>query len=86
MRLCGSMRFVWFVRFVGVVEGRNSTGDILRIYLLHVVHVASVEILFVQPEKNIEVRRHRADFRFIAVFNPCLLKLALRFLLIKLQL
>ena len=58
--------------------------------LLHVVHVASVEILFVQPEKNSEVRRHRAHFRVKVVFNPCrlkcLLKFALRLLLIKLQL
>ena len=55
-------------------------------HLLHVVDVTSVEILFVQPEKNIEVRRHRAHFRVKVMFNPCHLELALSFLLIKLQL
>ena len=76
------MRFVArLVRFVNNVWGVKV--DSAR--LLHVVDVASVEILFVQPEENVEVRRHRAHFRVQVPFNPCLLELALRLPLIKLQ-
>ena len=79
------MRFVRLVRFVNNVWGVKV--DSAR--LLHVVDVASVEILFAQPKKNIKVRRHRAHFRVKVMFNPCrlkcLLNIALRFLLIKSQ-
>ena len=68
------------------VRGAGEGRKLDLAYLLHVVHVASVEILFVQPEKNIELRCHGAYFRVKVMFNPCLLKLALRFLLIKVQL
>ena len=78
MRLMGLVGFcVAFVKFLGC-EGRKPDSA----HLLHVVHVASVKALFVQPEKNIEVRRHRAHLRVKVTFNPFRLKFALRFLLI----
>ena len=69
-----------------VCEGRKA--DSAR--LLHVVDVASVEMLFVQPEENVNVRRHRAYLRVVLIFNPCRLKCLfeiarLGVLLIKLQ-
>ena len=54
---------------------RGIRSDSAR--LLHVVNVTSVEILFVKPEENVEVRRHRAHFRVKVPFNPLLFKLVL---------
>ena len=73
---------------VGVCEGLGRMVDSAR--LLHVVDVASVEMLFVQPEENVNVRRHRAYLRVVLIFNPCRLKCLfeiarLGVLLIKLQ-